>query len=151
MSICKWSQKVCQELLKIFEDHYLDRNFFFLRPDYTDYCRSRGRGRTWGCAAPCCYTVWWTWKEATNLAFPRFCLDPLPVCPSQEGRQRRKEGTCISLRVSGARGDGEKTVDHVPRTVGTGGQSFPSLQNTSHITVISHFGGKLWAAFHDFT
>lgn len=55
MSICKWSQKVCQELLKIFEDHYLDRNFF-LRPDYADYCRSRGRGRgrTWGCAAPYC-------------------------------------------------------------------------------------------------
>jgi len=127
MSIHKWSKKVCQKLLKIFKVHYLDRNFFFLRLNYADCCRSRGRGRTGegGVLLPAAALCDEPGKKPQTWLFhSSLWTHVMFALPKRESREGKR--TLVFLR--------ENTVYHFPHTVGRGGQSFPGLQNTCPIT-----------------
>lgn len=73
---------------------------------------------------------------------PFSCFSGSACLPSQRGRQRRKEDTCISSNKSFwcKRGQGEDCVP-LPCTVGRDGPSFPSLQSPSHIP---KYGSPFW-------
>lgn len=99
--------------------------YFFLRSNYAELTWKRRERKDVGVRAPCCFTA-----QRAVLFSSSPSRDPLPVCSSQRGRQRRKESTCVSLRLSGARREREKPAC-VPGPVGRDGAFFPGLQNTS--------------------
>lgn len=71
--------------------------FFFLRPNHAELFVEMEEGEGLVSAVPCRFPAWWACLAIHKAYFFQFTI----LLPS---RRRRKEDTCVSIKVSDARG-----------------------------------------------